>query len=246
MGDSTHFTLLHEWIRVCNEGGECYEDHNKPRLLPTRVLDVGDQRLVLKETFNQEEGAYIALSHRWGNSTDEFCTYACNIAERRRGIKFDGLPKTFQDAVTVVRELGVQYLWIDSMCIMQAHQGCQCGDCGSESGDWSTEAEKMEQYFSSAYCTVAADSAEGPNGGLFQPRRARQCVRVPNTRDPTLYLCESIDNFDRDVDKGVLNKRGWVFQERALSRRTIHYTNTQTYWECGRKIRCESLGALKP
>lgn len=247
MGDSTHFTLLREWIRVCNEGGECYEVHNKPRLLPTRVLDVGnqqDKRLVLKETVNQEEGTYIALSHRWGNSTDEFCTYACNIAERREGIKFDGLPKTFQDAVTVVRGLGIQYLWIDSMCIVQAHPGCAA--CGHRSGDWGTEAGKMEQYYGSAYCTIAADSAEGPDGGLFRPRRARQCVQLPNTRDPTLYLCELIDDFDRDVDKGVLNQRAWVFQERALSCRTIHYTNTQTYWECGCKIRCESLGALGP
>lgn len=104
----------------------------------------------------------------------------------------------------------------------------------------------MEQYFSSAYCTVAADSAEGPNGGLFQSWRARQCVQLPNTRDPTIYLCEAIDDFDRDVDKGVLNKRGWVFQERALSCRTIHYTDVQTYWECGKGIRCETLGALQP
>lgn len=249
MRGSTHFTLLREWIRVCNESDKCYEDHNKPRLLPTRVLDVGDQknqRLVLKETVNQEEGAYIALSHRWGRSTRVFSTHACNIAKRKTVIEFHSLPKTFQNAVTVARELGVQYLWIDSVCIKQAHQGCECGDCGSESGDWSSEAEKMEQYYGSAYCTVAADSAEDSNDGLFQPRRARQCVQLPNTRDPTLYLCELIDDFDRDVDKGVLNQRAWVFQERALSCRTIHYTNTQTYWECGCKIRCESLSALGP
>lgn len=104
----------------------------------------------------------------------------------------------------------------------------------------------MEQYFGSAYCTVAADSAEGLEDGLLQPRQAQQCVQVPNQGGTAVYLCKAIDDFDRDVDKGVLNQRGWVFQERALSCRTIHYTNTQTYWECGCKIRCETLGALEP
>lgn len=104
----------------------------------------------------------------------------------------------------------------------------------------------MGQYFSLVYCTVAADSARDPSGGLFQSRRARQCVQLPSIRDTALYLCEAIDIFDRDVDKGVLNKRGWVFQERALSCRTIHYTDVQTYWECGKGIRCETLGSLRP
>jgi hypothetical protein len=39
----------------------------------------------------------------------------------------------------------------------------------------------------------------------------------------------------------VLNRRGWVLQERALSRRIIHFTATQTYWECGKGVHCESL-----
>lgn len=104
----------------------------------------------------------------------------------------------------------------------------------------------MEQYFGSAYCTVAADSAEGLEDGLLQPRQAQQCVQVPNQGGTAVYLCKAIDDFDRDVDKGVLKQRGLVFQERALSCRTIHYTNTQTYWECGCKIRCETLGALEP
>lgn len=248
MGGATHFTLLREWLRACDEDCECYKNHTQQRLLPTRVLDVGnqkDQKPLLHETADGEEGRYIALSHRWGNPTEtekaKFCTYACNIEERRRGIDFNSLPKTFRDAMTVARELGVRYLWIDSMCIIQPHENCPC-----ESTDWVVESMKMEQYYSSAYCTVAADSAEGSNDGLFQTRRDRRCVRLPNQEDPAVYLCEVIDDFDRDVDKGVLNQRGWVFQERALSCRTIHYTKTQTYWECGKRIRCETLGALRP
>ncbi|KAI3547764.1 hypothetical protein CABS03_10036 [Colletotrichum abscissum] len=59
--------------------------------------------------------------------------------------------------------------------------------------------------------------------------------------DVQFYICEIIDNFEIDVEKGELNQRGWVLQERALSRRTLHFTSSQTYWECGEGIRCETF-----
>ena len=58
-------------------------------------------------------------------------------------------------------------------------------------------------------------------------------------------VCEAIDDFYRDVDQGELNQRGWVLQERALSRRTIYFTETQSYWECGGGVRCETMTKMK-
>ncbi|KAL1612964.1 hypothetical protein SLS60_001195 [Paraconiothyrium brasiliense] len=55
------------------------------------------------------------------------------------------------------------------------------------------------------------------------------------------YICDAIDDFTRDVEQGNLNRRGWVLQERALSRRTIYFAENQTYWECGEGVRCETL-----
>jgi hypothetical protein len=34
-------------------------------------------------------------------------------------------------------------------------------------------------------------------------------------------------------------------QERALSRRTMHFTETQTYWECGEGVWCETFTKTK-
>jgi hypothetical protein len=59
--------------------------------------------------------------------------------------------------------------------------------------------------------------------------------------DSTFYICEAIDDFAHDVESSSLSKRGWVYQERALSRRTIHFAGTQVYWECGQGIRCETM-----
>ena len=63
----------------------------------------------------------------------------------------------------------------------------------------------------------------------------------PEVQQFPLYICEHIDNFTEDVEQSILNSRGWVFQERALSRRILHFSSTQTYWECGVGVHCETL-----
>ena len=103
----------------------------------------------------------------------------------------------------------------------------------------------MEQVFSSAYITIAASCASGTEDGFLKPRMDRQCVRMADEIGAPYYLCEAIDNFSADVDQGELNKRGWVLQERALSRRTIYFTDKQSYWECGGGVRCETLTTMK-
>jgi hypothetical protein len=54
-----------------------------------------------------------------------------------------------------------------------------------------------------------------------------------------------MDKFQVDVLGGTLNTRAWVLQERALSRRTLHFTDRQTYWECGGGVRCETLTYMR-
>jgi hypothetical protein len=107
------------------------------------------------------------------------------------------------------------------------------------------ESMKMEEYFGSAYCTIAATSAKSSTEGFLIPRPAGQCVKVPGPLGAPLYVCNVIGDFRGDVEEGILNQRGWVLQERALSRRTIHFTTTQTYWECGIRVGCETLTKMR-
>jgi hypothetical protein len=228
------FSLLREWLRDCNDS---HSDHGydsaKDSDLPTRVLDVGDsetpERLRLRHT-KGKLGKYIALSHCWGGAAP-LRTEKATIEAHSQVVKFHHLPKTFQDAVTVARELGVQFLWIDSLCIIQ-----------DDKEDWQCESECMEKVFASAYCTIAATSARNSNEG-FLSRPAKGFVRLVDNSTGTpfsVYACE-VGDFNDDVENGELNKRGWVLQERALSRRTIHFTARHTYWECGSVIRCDNL-----
>ncbi|KAH8753804.1 heterokaryon incompatibility protein-domain-containing protein [Diaporthe sp. PMI_573] len=235
-GSPSHFRLINEWLRLCADGkcsreGGCCPNPNGAQM-PTRVIDVGigRDRLRLISTDKLRQGIpYVALSHCWGKPTkeqkDEWCTTRSNEKERTRGFPVAGLPATFKDAIRVTQEIGKQYLWIDSLCILQG-----------DDKDWEAEAKNMETVFRNSYCTIAATSAKASTEGfLNRPMEESnlQYVTVPKSSHGKVYVCTSIDDFPGDVEEGVLNKRAWVLQERALSRRTIHFTTSQTYFECG-------------
>ncbi|CAG9975531.1 unnamed protein product [Clonostachys byssicola] len=238
IGSSNQYQLFNEWIKTCDNNHDCFPKAGTIRkhdsALPTRLLNVGSDQIRLEEPRKLAQQKYVALSHRWGDRSthSQFCTYDSNIERFRTNIPFTSMPKTFQDAVKVTRAIGVQYLWIDSLCIIQGN-----------ADDWETESSRMEDVFSSAYCVIAATSAASSLEGFLNYRQPRPCVTVQAKEGP-LHLAKAIDNFQDDVEHGLLNTRGWVLQERVLARRTIHFTSTQVYWECGQGVHCETLAQL--
>ncbi|CAH0037179.1 unnamed protein product, partial [Clonostachys rhizophaga] len=241
IGSDTYFDLLRHWLNSCDNSEDhrywgCHRGSNS--VLPSRVLDVGEgpNSTVLRLYCSQpnEQADYIALSHCWGNLPPKYLnqvrTLKSNIAKRVDQIDMGDLPQNFRDAITVTRQLNKRYLWIDSLCIIQ-----------DDPSDWEREAKKMETVYTMAYCTLAASSAQDSTVGFLEPRPSRRYFAINRTGEMPYYVCEPIDNFNRDVESSALNSRGWVFQERCLSKRTIHFTNTQTYWECGIGVHCETL-----
>lgn len=254
-GSSMHIKVLLEWIQDCDTH-QCLGTQNAP-FLPTRLLDVGDDakkrsRLICDTSDLPKSAKYLALSHRWGSHSEPgepdllegkiICTYLKNMHMLKQGINDTDFPPKYQDAITIARQLNVQYIWIDSLCIIQQDKS---NPLDKDNGtDWAKEAERMEQVFHSAYATIAACCANSPAERFLKPRPERQCVTM-KTGNALYYLCTAIDDFSGDVEEGELNKRGWVLQERALSRRTIYFTEKQTYWECGEGVRCETLTKAK-
>ncbi|KAF2395487.1 HET-domain-containing protein [Trichodelitschia bisporula] len=243
-----YFVLLRQWLQTCDNEHQC---DSVERSWPTRVVFVGppDSKLELWETKSKESrlagtGGYLALSHRWGGPTDDdkkkFCTTSENYECRKSGFLESDLPKTFRDAVQVTRELGIQYLWIDALCIIQSISG-------EDSKDWEDEAPLMALVFNSAYCTLAASSAMNWEEGFLPPRHIRYDKGRTTFRKPR-YVCRGPvppQNFEHDADASPLQKRAWVLQERALSRRTLHFTANYTYFECGDGVRCQNLVKLQ-
>lgn len=158
------------------------------------------------------------------------------LTTRQDGFEISDLPKTFRDAIKVCRGLGVPYIWIDSLCIVQF------GDNGV---DWKCESQRMEHVFSSAYCTIAASSAANSDAGFLDRNISTDYVYAEHASGQRFYVCGDIDDFNNDAECTLLNTRAWVMQERVLSRRTIYFAANQVYFECGQKIYCENFVRLQ-
>jgi hypothetical protein len=232
VASQTHFDILQQWLKNCDDNHpKCQSPATQ--LLPTRLIDLGTKdnpTIQIYEPAPTDKINYIALSHPWGpDKTKHFCTYRGNVDEYKKEILFNKLPATFQHAVTTTRNLSIRYLWIDSICIIQGADG-----------DFLQESGRMEDVFSSAYCVLAASSAKGQEYGFLNKRNKNDFLTFKRGGHP-LYVCRFMDDFKAHVLESPLSKRGWVLQERALARRTIYFTDRQTYFECGDGVRCETL-----
>ena len=227
------FALLRQWLELCDSEHNCPKD--APEVSPTRVIFVGSTSNNLQlqlSAYQRHPVEYIALSHCWGKPSPEekerFCTTQENYNEQLKGFSYHSLPKVFQDAITVTRELKKQYLWIDALCIIQ-----------DDLQDWENEGKEMETVFASAYCTIAPSSSSHWNEGfLKRPQAPSQSEGNTSTRKQS-------NDFHQLVDEGPLNSRAWVLQEQALSHCTIFFTTKQTYWECGMGVHCKNFTTLK-
>ena len=235
-GCSTHLEVIKYWLSNCDRHHGCkpleHAATGAKLRLPTRLLDVGnhgDKSVRLWATTPNDSGEWIALSHRWG--LQHLSTTPETLQAHLDGIQLSALPATFRDAVTVTRALGRRYLWIDSLCVIQG-----------PGGDFNTEAKRMEDVYSGAYCVIAASCSADHFSGFLKQRNRRSYVGLcrEGKGETPFYVCESIDNFKDHVLDGELNSRGWVLQEHALARRTLFFTEHQTYFECGKGVRCET------
>ncbi|KAK4443014.1 HET-domain-containing protein [Podospora aff. communis PSN243] len=236
IASNSHYSILRKWLRECDENHKsCVTKPISQIRSPTRLIDVGTTTAPHARLFDTKPDVmldYVALSHPWG-AEPHFCTYRTNINQHRQEIPVTSsdFPDNFRHAIQTTRELGLRYLWIDSICIIQGPDG-----------DFDVEAKRMEHVFSSAYCVIAASSARGQRDGFLNPRKERQFLQLPGQGGGDgLYVCRFIDNFKEHVLESPLSKRGWVLQERALARRTIYFTDWQAYWECGHGVRCETM-----
>lgn len=242
------FNLLRTWIEQCDQFHPCLQ-RRSTTFFPTRVLDVGGLegmgfapgwlRLISPAERNSHD--YIALSHRWGDLTNaqkRFCSSHENLGARRKGFHVSELPKTFQDAIKVVRAMGHRYLWIDSLCIIQS---------GDDGQDWGREVAQMQHVFSQAYCVIAATAASDSYSGFLDQHTLGQIesIRVCGGKDKVFCVSTDVDDYDTDISNAAINTRAWVMQEAVLARRTIHFTRNQMYWECGKGVHCENLTRLK-
>ncbi|KAF2802636.1 HET-domain-containing protein, partial [Mytilinidion resinicola] len=183
---------------------------------PTRILDVGLSDDLSKNSVKLSElsnvsAQYVCLSHCWG-TVRVITTTRQTLAARCQGIPWESLPKTFQDAITYTRRLGLRYLWIDSLCILQ-----------DDREDWRRESALMAAIYKNSYITLAA--TKSPDVQYYVHER--------------IFHFDWRAGFDDAANP--LRTRAWAYQGRLLSPRVLHFCAQELAWECQETTQCECL-----
>ena len=200
--------------------------------MPTRLLVLSDWgrnktlRLVEGDLLPRKSH-YLALTHRWHpETTSTSSTVARNYRERLKSFGTDVLPLTFIEACEVTHRLGVNYLWIDALCIIQ-----------DSTEDWDRETSLMSLVYSNSYLTIAANVSDDDAAGIFRSRDMDNNTvefQLKGKRGKTINVraTKRQSTWDRLHEEGPLYVREWALQEREMSPRVVHFTHEQVLWEC--------------
>ncbi|ETS74894.1 hypothetical protein PFICI_13378 [Pestalotiopsis fici W106-1] len=228
---SANFSIARNWLHHCrHEHTECRFDYTP--VLPTRVIDVGfdekfrDTRLLLSEGLKAE---YVALSHCWGGPISPVLTDKL-VGLFQEYLPFKELSANFKDAIVVTRQLGMRYLWIDSLCIIQ-----------NSKADWEKESKRMDSVYGNATVTLSAMASAGSTEGILKsipveisplPVPLRVFADNHNLNVMIKRYEPTAEDLNKLDMKGPLSSRGWTLQEFVLSPRHLLYGAHQIYWKC--------------
>lgn len=179
---------------------------------------------------------YAVLSHCWGDPQSVAKTIQSILTDHTQQIPLSILSNTFRDAVRTCRKLGVQYLWIDSLYIVQ-----------DDPGDWDAQGARMTDIYTNASLTIAAADSKDGSGGCFYTRDNKVDVQLDNQKyfprwtEPAerLPLRKHWRNCSLSGSAcHPLFGRKWCLQERMLSRCIIYFTRRHPWWECREEAPC--------
>jgi hypothetical protein len=225
-----------------------------PRRLIDCSIDDGMLHLVYGENLKSPE--YATLSYCWGKERF-FMLRSDNERDALDSkIPLHELPLLFRQSITLCRNLGIRYFWIDSVCIIQS---------GDNQQDWLFHAREMSSIYASCAFSISAEYGRNPHESLFVDRFLEPPLIMPPSGDSWAAAREAWENSGDERYKknnyGNLNDpfilgqpyrlthmadylqyctvlrtplatRGWVMQERLLAPRTLHFSQHQVSWSC--------------
>ncbi|KAI1741470.1 heterokaryon incompatibility protein-domain-containing protein [Xylaria scruposa] len=229
---SQSLDLATRWFRTCDKSHPaCMADNTKA--YPSRLLSLSSDVLHLVHSSEiPDRPRYATLSHCWGTlellklRKENYGNFLVEIEESE-------LCRTFRDTIRIVKHLGLEYLWIDSLCIVQ-----------NDTEDWIRESARMCDIYGGSSINIAATSARDGSFGCFFDRDEKTLRKIRKIRVPLsakTQLIVASEDIYHNVESGPLTHRAWAFQERLLAHRTLSFTNSQLFWECETILACETF-----
>jgi hypothetical protein len=224
------------WISDCLNAHTQCPLNTQPQSYPTRLLKLGNSMasLVLpKELYLS--GPYAALSYCWGENLDFICLTTEDLTNLRSGIPYSAMPTAFQEAIALIRDFSIDYLWIDALCIIQS---------GIDSAeDWTFEYTRMQDVYSNCIVNSSLAQAEHPNMTCLGGHN----LDVPLPFEVETFIYADTGQWDSKASRctvmrddyyleGLYNQpigyRAWVLQERLLATRVLSVGSGELFWDC--------------
>lgn len=201
-------------------------DRNVSEEHPIRCVDVVSHKLVPITPLDR----YVCLSYVWGD---------LDLAVRRGSffgkadINMEELPRTIQDAITLVRNLGETYLWTDILCRDQ-----------SDDDDLNPQIGQMDLIFETALCTLVALDGRNADSGLPGVRPgSRKGIGYSVIIDGANLVAGPHIPLDKVINDGYWRTRRWTAQEELLSRRCLFFGDHEVILHCRESIGRETINA---
>jgi len=227
------FGIASSWLKNCIESHSSCRPPPELQKPPRRLIHVGNktQNPFLVETFpDLQHVEWLSLSYCWGGKPSKKLTPE-EMSALKNGIPLTDFDNTIQDAISVTRALGISYIWIDALCILQ------------DGKEWSKDASKMNEIYGGSTVTLVIASSESVKDGFLKERDLNyipvaDCTDIAEGHKPKLFLSPEWDDSKREYN-GPWSKRGWTMQEGLLPNRILHYTASQIIWKCCEEQRFE-------
>ncbi|KAF9877294.1 hypothetical protein CkaCkLH20_04994 [Colletotrichum karsti] len=216
------------------------------RPAPKRLINLTEGDELRLENTEGKVCQYAALSYRWGDpeSVRDARTVAHNLKARMSKFSLSELPTTIGDAIRATRALGIRYLWVDSICIVQEPIDIE----------WRSEAKRMMDYYGNAYLTIVPVASESADAGFGygETRMSWTRLQAPwyQTGNHQLILAREnchneLDTADRMAEAAAFSsawsRRAWTYQEQLMSSRILYVLPDRALLDC-RAGEWETLG----
>ncbi|KAF7516247.1 hypothetical protein G7054_g14242 [Neopestalotiopsis clavispora] len=227
------------WLRECTENHRgCGKQVSS--FFPKRLLDLRGRRIRLIDTSQTcIQDPYVCLSHRWGcEQHRRLQSTVRSVEDHKQEILYTALPKTFQNAVDVCRRLAVDYLWIDTLCILQEVPDLSAKERRETEIDFATENAAMGSIYRNSYLTICASISTHMDGGMFSKEWSSFAIKVVDDsgKDAVFRIRGGTSHAGPPTD---LETRGWTFQEYVLPSRILGFESFDISWRCRQTLTCE-------
>jgi serine/threonine protein kinase len=148
--------LATNWLRICQYS---HRSCSQPQsgFLPRFLLEIdGKQsaRLICTSTVSISDTRYVALSYMWGPSPQLRLSKA-NKELLHQAVDVRSLAGPVESAIAFVGKVGLKYLWVDTLCIVEDDEKCN-----------QEQMALMGQIYAKAFLVISALDSKQEHGQL--------------------------------------------------------------------------------